>query len=84
MSRMTSHRGWWNVSRCTSTPAVNSSVSPGRKKPISSPHSAKTITMMPIRPKSVHDELGSSHDVPRAVTVTSAPPEATQRDLYAN
>ena len=31
----------------TSSPAMNSKVSPGRKKPISRPHSANSTSMMP-------------------------------------
>jgi len=34
----------------SSSPALNSNVSPGRKKPISSPHSANRITARPIVP----------------------------------
>jgi len=41
-------------------PAVNSSESPGRKDPISSPDSAKTIARMPSTPK-VRATAGRGH-----------------------
>ena len=39
----------------TSKPAVNSNESPGRKKPMSSPHSANTITKMPTTAQAPRD-----------------------------
>ena len=46
MSRQTSQIGVSMNPVATRMPAVNSSESPGRKNPISSPHSAKTMARM--------------------------------------
>lgn len=52
MSRQTSHSGWW-ITWCweISRPAVKRMESPGRKKPMRSPDSAKTIRSTPMSPK---------------------------------
>ena len=44
----------------TESPAVKSSESPGRKKPASSPDSAKTMAKRPIVPKASISDLGST------------------------
>src|SRR5829696_10239940 len=66
ISRQTSQIGWLIDPCFTRSPAVNSSESPGRKKPTSRPHSAKTTTRIPTRPKLSTSVLGSSHEGPRA------------------
>ncbi len=64
-STHTSHSGMSMAPLATNRPAVNSSESPGRKKPISSPHSAKmirqsTATAQPPMPCRITS--GSSQD----------------------
>ena len=47
--------------RAAKRPAVNSSESPGRKKPNSSPDSAKMISDQPDRPEGPDELLGIDH-----------------------
>src|SRR3954453_14077374 len=71
-SRHTSHSGCeMYLPSETSSPVVNRSESPGRKKPINRPDSAKTITRMPMRPKVEISLSGSKKDGPRARVFTA-------------
>jgi len=71
MSRQSSHSGVLMKPVAVSIPAVKSSESPGRKNPMSSPVSMKTIARMPTTasgPNQVMIVSGSSHSGPRAGT----------------
>src|SRR4051794_21764342 len=70
-STTTSSIGCLILLSATSRPTVNSSESPGRKKPMSRPHSAKMTIRVPISPRVSTSWLGSSQDGPSAVTGTA-------------
>jgi hypothetical protein len=56
---------WWMMSWLTNSPTLNSSVSPGRKKPTNNPHSANrmpALTQSAHAPALVSSVVGSSHD----------------------
>ncbi len=64
----------------TNRPTMNSSESPGRKKPMSSPHSAKMIAIA-IQNAAVPNRsrfCGSSHSGPRAGRVAAIDAGLTQ------
>src|SRR5690349_664206 len=72
------------TSETANRPAVNSSESPGRKKPMSRPHSAKMIAATPTSAHGPSQEMivsGWSHAGPIAARVVVTTAEGTGRPL---